>query len=178
MQYKKQYKTPLIEKDQWETPDDIFKPLDSIFSFTIDVTATQFNAKVRDFYAIDDDGLAQDWSGETVFCNPPHTDGAYVPWIKKAREEFHENFVETVMVLPFNSETKGFRPIWKYAHYLVRPYTRIKYELGGVKKGSPTFDSCVVVFSHDSLGVEELLVLSQIGYVIDLFEGVFPGYIK
>ena len=178
MQYKEQYKTKLNPKDQWETPWVLFSALNYVFAFTIDVAATKDNALMRPFYTIDDDGLAQDWSGESVFCNPPHTGGAYGAWIEKAAEEFHENLTETVMVLPFNSETKGFRPVWKYAHYIVRPYSRIKYELNGVVKGSPTFDSCIVVFTHESLDTEDLLELSKIGYIIDLFEGVFPGYIK
>ena len=177
MQYKEQYRT-LNPKDQWETPEWIFKILNSIFAFTIDVAATPDNSKVKSFYTMGDDGLAQDWSGESVFANPPHTDGAYTPWIEKAADEFHENLVETVMVLPFNSETHGFRPVWKYAHYLVRPYARIRYALNGVEQGSPPFDSCIAIFTHESLGVDELLSLSEIGYVIDLFEGVFPGYIK
>jgi len=169
---------PLIEKDQWETPDYVFKPLNAVFSFTIDVAATTANARVKNFYTADDDGLAQDWSGETVFCNPPHTGGAYGTWIKKAVGEFHEQLTETVMVLPFNSDTQGFRPVWKYAHYLIRPYGRIRYTMGGEDRGVPWFDSCIVVFTHETLDTEDLLALSEIGYVIDLFEGVFPGYIK
>ena len=177
MQYKQQY-VKLEPKDQWETPQDLFDALDDVFLFTLDAAATKENAKVKAFYTMGNDGLAQDWSGESVFVNPPHTGGAYTAWVEKAREEFHDSLVETVMVLPFNSETVGFRPVWKYAHYLIRPYSRIKYELNGVVQGSPTFDSCIAVFTHESLDTDELLELSKIGYVIDLFEGVFPGYIK
>ena len=76
MQYKQQYITKLIAKDQWETPQHLFDILNKIFTFTIDVAATELNTKVPQFYTVDDDVLGQDCPGESVFCNPPHTNGA------------------------------------------------------------------------------------------------------
>jgi len=50
--------------------------------FTIDVAATAHNAKCDRFYDLDADGLAQDWSGERVWCNPPYSE--IRPWVAKA----------------------------------------------------------------------------------------------
>ena len=52
--------------------------------FTVDVAAAEHNTKCARFYDVDANGLAQDWSGERVWCNPPYSDIA--PWIRKAWE--------------------------------------------------------------------------------------------
>jgi len=67
---------------EWETPKDFFDRLDAEFHFTLDVCATAENAKCKRFYTKDQDGLRQDWTGETVWCNPPY--GREMPrWIEK-----------------------------------------------------------------------------------------------
>lgn len=55
------------------------------FRFTLDPCATPENAKCAKFFTEADDGLAQDWSDETVWLNPPYgkTIGS---WMKKAYE--------------------------------------------------------------------------------------------
>lgn len=73
------YSTATVE---WETPQDFFDRLNDEFHFTLDPCSTDENAKCRKHYTKADDGLAQDWSGETVFCNPPY--GKEMPkWIEK-----------------------------------------------------------------------------------------------
>jgi phage N-6-adenine-methyltransferase len=52
--------------------------------FTVDVAAAAHNTKCARFYDSAADGLAQDWSGERVWCNPPYSDIA--PWVAKAWE--------------------------------------------------------------------------------------------
>lgn len=58
--------------EEWETPQDLFDSLDREFHFTLDPCSTDENAKCKKHYTMDDDGLSQDWTGETVFCNPPY----------------------------------------------------------------------------------------------------------
>lgn len=68
--------------DEWETPQAFYNALNSEFHFTMDVCATPENAKCERFYTREQDGLSQDWTGETVFCNPPY--GREMPkWIEK-----------------------------------------------------------------------------------------------
>jgi len=50
--------------------------------FTLDVAAAAHNTKCERFYTREQDGLAQDWSGERIWCNPPYSDIA--PWVRKA----------------------------------------------------------------------------------------------
>lgn len=57
---------------EWFTPQPFFDELDREFNFTLDPCATKENAKCKKFYTAEQDGLAQDWTGERVFCNPPY----------------------------------------------------------------------------------------------------------
>ena len=68
---------------EWETPPEIFEPLDREFRFTLDVCASPLTAKCRRFFTETDDGLSRDWSGERVFMNPPYGREIY-PWTRKA----------------------------------------------------------------------------------------------
>lgn len=68
----------------WETPLDVFDPLNREFGFTLDPCATAKSAKCSKFYTESDDGLAQDWGRERVFMNPPYGAEIYA-WTRKAR---------------------------------------------------------------------------------------------
>lgn len=102
---------PRNDVDDRGTTAEIFGPLHERFRFTVDVAAAPHNAKCERFYTINDDGLAQDWAGERVWCNPPYSDVA--PWVVKA----HESGAEVVvMILPANRTDQGW---WQD---LVEPY--------------------------------------------------------
>jgi len=83
--------------DDRETTPEVFAPLHERFRFTVDVAASKENAKLPRFYTLEDDGLAQDWSGERVWCNPPYSDIA--PWVEKAWDSGADL---VVMLLPAN----------------------------------------------------------------------------
>ena len=51
------------------------------------------------YYTIKDDGLLQDWSGETVFVNPPYG-RAIKDWVKKCYDEYVNNRITVVMLIP------------------------------------------------------------------------------
>ena len=55
----------------WRTPPELFKQLDAEFHFTVDAAADTENSLCERYWDEEMDGLAQDWSGERVFCNPP-----------------------------------------------------------------------------------------------------------
>jgi site-specific DNA-methyltransferase (adenine-specific) len=59
--------------DEWATPANFFAKLNEEFHFTLDVCATAENHKCERYFTEQDDGLTQDWKGETVFCNPPYS---------------------------------------------------------------------------------------------------------
>lgn len=54
--------------DQWATPQDFFDKLNEEFHFTLDPCADEFNHKCVRYFTKEQNGLVQDWSGETVFA--------------------------------------------------------------------------------------------------------------
>ena len=73
------------EIDDRATTPEVFDPLNERFRFTIDVACSEHNAKCERFYTAEDDGLAQSWAGERVWCNPPHSN--LEAWVHKAWDE-------------------------------------------------------------------------------------------
>ena len=69
--------------DEWSTPQSFFDELDKEFHFTLDPCADHFNHKCENYFTKEQDGLLQDWGGETVFCNPPYGNKETGIWTKK-----------------------------------------------------------------------------------------------
>ncbi len=53
--------------DLWATPQDFFDRLNEEFNFTLDPCATKENAKCKNFFTKEIDGLCQNWGGITYF---------------------------------------------------------------------------------------------------------------
>ena len=68
---------PKSKSDKWQTPPEIYNPLNDEFKFTFDPCPI-------DWKEGDADGLSINW-GESTFCNPPYSQTA--KWIKKASEQ-------------------------------------------------------------------------------------------
>lgn len=86
--------------DYFETPMSIFRQLDRIFKFNLDVACNEHNAKCYNAITEKTDALSQDWYGR-CFCNPPFSKKA--EFIKKAHDEvLSENCPVCVMILPLN----------------------------------------------------------------------------
>src|SRR5262252_9678676 len=73
--FRQQLATKVYHRSQradWETPPEVFEPLDQEFHFTLDVCATAATTKCPRFFAPEDNGLAQDWGTDTCWMNPPY----------------------------------------------------------------------------------------------------------
>lgn len=72
-------------RDDWETPDNIFLPLNEKYGFIYDLAASDQNAKCDNFFTWDDDSLNQDWSkiDGTCWLNPPYGRQIH-KWARKA----------------------------------------------------------------------------------------------
>lgn len=88
-------------KQDWETPDEIFEPLNKEFGFTLDVCADTHNRKCDNFFGVATDGLSQHWYG-VCWMNPPF--GFQGKWVKKAYEE-SLNGTTVVCLLPARTNT-------------------------------------------------------------------------
>ena len=88
-------------KQNWETPDELFIPLDKEFGFTLDVCADEHNAKCENYLSESNDALSLEWSG-VCWMNPPF--GEQGRWVKKAYEESTKGIV-VVCLLPSRTNT-------------------------------------------------------------------------
>ena len=129
--------------DEWETPQELFNELNEEFNFTLDPCATHENAKCKKYYTVKEDGLKQDWQGETVFCNPPYG-RSIKDWVRKCYEESRKPNTTVVMLIPARTDTTYFHEyIYKKARDIRFVKGRLKF--GNSKNGAP-FPSMVVVF--------------------------------
>lgn len=131
------------ETDQWATPQDFFDELNAEFNFTLDPCATKENAKCAKYFTVEDDGLKQDWQGETVFCNPPY--GREIgKWVKKCYEESKKPGTTVVMLIPARTDTSYFHD-FIYGKAREIRFIRGRLKFGDAKNSAP-FPSMVVVF--------------------------------
>jgi len=94
-------------KDLWETPDHIFKPLNKMFHFTLDPCCTEETAKCKNYFTPVQDGLSFDWHNNIVFVNPPYSRGNIDKWVAKCRKESsHSNIIA---LLPVSTSSDWFQ---------------------------------------------------------------------
>lgn len=95
------------KRHDWETPQPFFDKLDREFHFTLDPCCTPDTAKCKKYYTPKENGLLQNWGGETVFCNPPY--GRELPkWIEKCYFESRKPNTTVVMLIPARTDTIAF----------------------------------------------------------------------
>lgn len=89
---------------EYETPDDIFKPLQKEFNIILDVCATGKNKKCNKYYDIDIAAFKQDWYKiGNAWMNPPFGKNLK-KWVEKAYKESQKGIV-VVCLLPVRSNT-------------------------------------------------------------------------
>ena len=129
----------------WATPQDFFDKLNEEFGFTLDPCALPDNAKCAKFFTPEDDGLAQDWSGERVFCNPPYG-RKIAAWVKKCHDEAQKG-VFVVMLIPARTDTSYFHD-YIYHKAEIR-FIRGRLKFGNADQGAP-FPSMVVIYGTNN----------------------------
>lgn len=131
--------------DEWSTPQALFDKLNGTFKFTLDPCATPENAKCAKFYTKEQDGLKQDWEGETVWCNPPY--GREIGrWVKKCAEHYGV----AVMLLPARTDTR-----WWHEYIANNTTASVRFIKGRLKFGGAAnpapFPSAIVIFFNTTL---------------------------
>ena len=131
------------ERDDWETPQALFEELDARWRFTLDPCSTHENAKCARHFTAEEDGLAQSWEGETVFCNPPY--GREIgKWVRKCAEE--SRHAKVVMLIPARTDTAYFHDYIYGKARVTFLRGRLKFERGGVAMQCAPFPSMIVEF--------------------------------
>ena len=126
---------------EWETPQDLFDELDREFHFTLDPCSTDDNAKCKKHYTKEQDGLLQDWTGETVFCNPPYGRDI-AAWCKKCYQHYTSGGT-AVMLVHARTDTAWFHD-WVYGKAELR-FIKGRVKFGGSKYNAP-FPSMIAVY--------------------------------
>lgn len=130
------------QTDEWETPQSLFDELNTEFHFDLDPCATDENHKCAEYYTKADDGLAKNWEGRSVYCNPPY--GRQIgKWVRKAYEEAQKPGTTVVLLIPARTDTKWFHD-YIYGKTEIR-FIRGRVCFGDSKHGAP-FPSMVVVW--------------------------------
>lgn len=138
---------------EWETPQELFDSLNSLYGFTIDVAATDDNAKCKRYFTKENDGLSQSWAQECVWCNPPY--GREIgKWVRKAFQEAKQPGTVVVMLLPARTDTAWFHDCCRFGDVIFLR-GRLKFinrtfpsyrEDGDFKRSPAQFPSMIVKF--------------------------------
>jgi phage N-6-adenine-methyltransferase len=129
----------------WETPQWFFDELNAEFHFTLDPCAEPETAKCAKFYTYRQNGLAKDWTGERVFCNPPY--GREMPrWIEKAAT----SDALVVCLVPARTDTRWWAKFWDYDRHCPIDGCEVRFlpkrlRFVGMEKDAP-FPVAVVIF--------------------------------
>lgn len=134
------------KSNEWSTPQNFFDELNKEFGFTLDPCSTHENNKCDKYFTIEDDGLTQNWEGETVFCNPPYGRDI-VNWVKKCYEESKKPNTKVVMLIPARTDTRYFHDYIYNKAEIRFVKGRLRFENPFVDKTtSAPFPSMVVIF--------------------------------
>ena len=127
----------LENKDEWETPDYIFKELDKEFNFNFDLACTSENCKCEDgiYNKYDKNGLNYIPSKTlnedklNIWCNPPYSQPLKDQFIEKCSELIKNLCVcVCVMLLPASTDVKSF-----HEYIYNKPNVEIRFLKGRVK---------------------------------------------
>ncbi|WP_458250381.1 phage N-6-adenine-methyltransferase [Klebsiella michiganensis] len=104
-------KTPVEQRNLWQTPIPLFVALDAEFCLTLDAAASADNALCNRYITEQQDTLVTPWGDFLVqpgyaWLNPPYSD--ITPFVQKAAVE-SKNQIGTVMLVPADTSVGWFR---------------------------------------------------------------------
>lgn len=104
-------KTPVEQRNLWQTPVPLFVALDAEFCLTLDAAASANNALCNRYITEEQNTLETPWADylsipSYVWLNPPYSD--ITPFVKKAAAE-SANQIGTVMLVPADTSVGWFR---------------------------------------------------------------------
>lgn len=132
------------QRQDWETPQELFDLLNSRFQFTLDAAASETNFKVENFISVSEDALSLPWFGR-VWLNPPYGRGIG-RWIEKAYVESQSNADLVVCLVPARTCTAWFHD-WALQGRITFLRGRIKFV--GAKSAAP-FPSMLIEFYREA----------------------------
>ena len=145
----------------WETPNDLFQKIDKRFHFTLDVCASDNNAKCKQYFTKHDNGLKQSWGGQICWMNPPY--GSEIgKWMRKARDEACLNNATVVCLVPARLDARWFQDTVFGDNFTAAEVIAIKGRVSFIGSlGAAPFTSCFVVFTPNHAGCPILSTVDQ-----------------
>lgn len=141
-------------RDDWGTPFDLFKSLNSVFNFAVDLAADANNALCADYCSIEDDNGFFDCSSKVFehlvdrwcWCNPPYSEryGGLPKWITTIRERIPKALV-LIPAAPGNQW--WHKVVWPYVIAITFIRGRLQFE--GAPQGAQ-FDSALLVVGKNA----------------------------
>jgi len=181
----------------WETPPELFDPLNELFDFDLDVCATKENTKTEKFISPEDDAFSTEWDGARMWMNPPYGKGekrckypldkcakkkcverghhllqdspGIGEWVNRAYEQVEKHGSTVACLLPARTDTRWFQAVWDHAALIC--FFRGRYKFVGADSGA-TFPSVLAVFSARELPDSIYEGMTLLGNVIDPREGM------
>lgn len=137
--------------DEWSTPQKLFEELTDGYSIGLDVCATKENAKAKNFFTREQNGLLHDWldhvlPGEAVWMNPPY--GREIGrWVYKAHFEA-KNGLTIIALLPARTDTAWWheyiQPIFDNRWPGSIKFLKGRVKFGDSKNAAPFSSVCVI----------------------------------
>jgi phage N-6-adenine-methyltransferase len=136
-------------RSDWETPPEIFGPLDAEFHFDLDVCATAATAKCARYFTPEDSALDRAWTG-TCWMNPPY--GRQIGrWVRKAYNSSLVYCSTVVCLLPARTDTA-----WWHDYCMKGEIRFLRGRIHFWQDGQPShpapFPSAVVIFGSSANG--------------------------
>ena len=132
----------------WSTPQELFNKLNAEFKFTLDVCASDWNAKCEKYFTEEQDALKQDWGNNICWMNPPYGK-VLMQWIEKAFQS-SLNGADVVCLVPSATDLEWWHKFaMKGEIKFIRSRPRFVTKEG---KWQQTFSpSTIVIFRHADL---------------------------
>ncbi len=138
---------------EWQTPPEVYDPLNREFCFTLDPCATAENAKCARFFTEAENGLAQNWCQERVFMNPPYGAEIYA-WTRRARLAAEAGAL-VVALLPASTDLAWWHDdVVGHADEIRYIRGRVRFLTGGPYRASGFFASVVVIWRPSASPLE------------------------
>jgi len=127
----------------WQTPPEVFEPLDAEFHFELDAAASHGAQRCARYISPETDALEVPWQARSVWLNPPYGRGIGA-WVRKAFETSRAGAVVVVLV-PARPDTRWWAE-WALKAAEIR-FVQGRIRFVGAPSGAP-FPSAVLIFDE------------------------------
>lgn len=162
-------------RQDWETPDELYDNLNSLFHFNLDAAASDNNFKCDHYFTKENSALNNSWGGR-VWCNPPYSKDKNDPgsvgvreFLIKALYEWNQNpdceFI--CFLVSAATDASWFQTFVFDAPVLVFLKGRLKFKGA---KNSQTKGSALAIWGQ--VKKEQIHALRHLGIVFSDTEGM------